>query len=413
MQPVSISISGKTVPLYKGSFALIIGESDYWYMKKLPGVVNDVIEVKKALENQGFSVTIALDQAKPQLEKSISDFIARYGQEVDNRLIIYFAGHGYNLTTNFGEELAYILPVEAPVPTPQNQSEFQETCLEMAQLDTYIKRIQSKHALFLFDACFSGSLFENMRSTPDYINNNTLKPVRQFITSGMSDEMVPDHSIFCVQFVQALLGEGDTDHDGYLTGTELGAYLYKTVTNYSKNTQHPQYGKIRNPIFDKGDFVFVLKNILDTTNPDFNDDTRISKSETKPSENGTIKKTSETPFQRVYVDSSQYYAKKGETDAIQYYKGKNSGAIWSGCATALGFYAGFIVGGICSASPPNSLNLQMPNPYLSTNYFYNKTYTEKAHKIKKKKIWTGVGIGAGIFVIWAVPLIVLAATDNL
>jgi hypothetical protein len=43
-----------------------------------------------------------------------------------------------------------------------------------------------------------------------------------------------------------------------VTALELGEFLQKTVVNYSKNAQHPQYGKIRNPNLDKGDFVFVL-----------------------------------------------------------------------------------------------------------------------------------------------------------
>ena len=38
----------------------------------------------------------------------------------------------------------------------------------------------------------------------------------------------------------------------------MGEYLQTTVVNYSKGTQHPQYGKIRNPYLDKGDFVFQI-----------------------------------------------------------------------------------------------------------------------------------------------------------
>jgi len=38
----------------------------------------------------------------------------------------------------------------------------------------------------------------------------------------------------------------------------LGEYLQTTVVNYSKGTQHPQYGKIRNPYLDKGDFIFQI-----------------------------------------------------------------------------------------------------------------------------------------------------------
>jgi hypothetical protein len=68
---------------------------------------------------------------------------------------------------------------------------------------------------------------------------------------------VPDKSIFREQFVEALEGEGDLDKDGYVTGSELGVFLESTVINYSREGQHPQYGKIRNRFLDKGDFVFV------------------------------------------------------------------------------------------------------------------------------------------------------------
>ncbi len=39
----------------------------------------------------------------------------------------------------------------------------------------------------------------------------------------------------------------------------MGLFLQDKVEKYSNATQHPQYGKIRDPKLDKGDFVFVLK----------------------------------------------------------------------------------------------------------------------------------------------------------
>jgi len=110
----------------------------------------------------------------------------------------------------------------------------------------------------LFDSCFSGSIFALGRAIPENISYKTSKPVRQFITAGSADEQVPDESVFRSQFVAALQGEGDADQDGYLTGVELGEFLQSKVVNYSNGTQHPQYGKIRNPHLDKGDFVFLL-----------------------------------------------------------------------------------------------------------------------------------------------------------
>ncbi|MFZ4547262.1 MAG: caspase family protein, partial [Bacteroidales bacterium] len=267
IQLLSINVEGQQVSLYEQSHALVIGVSDYWYIDKLPGVSQDVEAVSRALENQGFNVVSVKNPDKAALERAFSDFINKYGQAKDNRLLFYYAGHGHTIPTNYGEDLGYLLPVDAPKPTRDNVTAFQDGCMEMAQIETFAKRIQAKHALFIFDACFSGSLFENTRAVPAYISFNTSKPVRQFITSGTADETVPDHSIFRQQFIEALSGEADSDQDGYITGSELGAFLQKKVTNYSRNAQHPQYGKIRNPNLDKGDFVFMVNKAAAPTIP--------------------------------------------------------------------------------------------------------------------------------------------------
>ncbi len=249
---------GKNVILYTESHALVLGISNYtagW--PSLPGVKKDVEEVKNVLEAQGFKVEVKMDLNNIELDQAFDDFISRYGHNPENRLIFYFAGHGHTVRTTYGEELGYIIPADAPNPN-KDLPTFQRTAMEMQQIEIYAKRIQSKHALFLFDACFSGSIFALSRAVPEIIGYKTANPVRQFITSGSADETVPDESIFRAQFARALQGEADRDKDGYVTGTELGEFLQTSVVNYSYNAQHPQYGKIRNPNLDKGDFVFIL-----------------------------------------------------------------------------------------------------------------------------------------------------------
>jgi hypothetical protein len=249
---------GQPLILYKESHALLIGNSTYtngW--PSLSGVRHDIEEVKTALEAQGFDVIVKMDLNKIELDEAFSDFISRYGEAPENRLVFYFAGHGHTVKTSYGEELGYIVPVDTPNPN-YDLTGFQSKAMEMQQIEIYAKRIQSKHALFLFDSCFSGSLFALSRALPEIITYKTANPVRQFITSGSADETVPDESVFRSQFVRALQGEADTDKDGYVTGTELGEFLQTTVVNYTHNAQHPQYGKIRNPNLDKGDFVFNL-----------------------------------------------------------------------------------------------------------------------------------------------------------
>ncbi len=246
------------IKLYKGSYAMLVGASEYragW--PRLPGVKKDIPAVKAALERHGFQVTVVLDPTRNQLLQAYDNFINKYGLAEDNRLLFYFAGHGYTNKMSYGEEMGYIVPVDAPNPY-RDLTGFMQFGIDMQRIEGYAKRINSKHAIFLFDSCFSGSLFALSRAVPASITYKTTRPVRQFITSGSAEEEVPDRSVFREQFVAALDGEADVNKDGYVTGSELGIFLQDTVINYSKSTQHPQYGKIRNRNLDKGDFVFQI-----------------------------------------------------------------------------------------------------------------------------------------------------------
>ncbi|NWH06904.1 SUMF1/EgtB/PvdO family nonheme iron enzyme [Desulfobacter latus] len=250
---------GSQVLLYKESYALVIGVSRYtrgW--SDLPGVKEDIRDVKVVLEDHGFHVTTLPDPNLAELEQGIKNFITTRGMGTDNRLLIYFAGHGHTVAPKYGgAKLGYLVPRGAPNPYEDLRG-FKSKALSFKRIEEYALSIDAKHAVFIFDACFSGSLLSMVRAVPEEINNKTAKPVRQFFTSGNEKEKVPDKSIFKAQFVAALNGEGDLNRDGYVTGTELGSFLQKNVARYSRETQHPQYGTIRNPYLDKGDFVFIL-----------------------------------------------------------------------------------------------------------------------------------------------------------
>ncbi|HLP33659.1 MAG TPA: caspase family protein, partial [Bacteroidia bacterium] len=223
--PVLVKMGASAGTLYEQSHALVIGISDYsngW--PDLPGVKNDIEAVKTTFELHGFNVVTKENLSKEQMDEVFSEFISQYGQVENARLVIYFAGHGHTIKTSYGDKLGYIVPANAPNPN-QNPAAFQKAALEMAQIEIYAKRIQSKHVLFLFDACFSGNLFAISRSVPEAISYKTSMPVRQFITSGDENETVPDKSIFKQQLVMALTSKfADANNDGYLTGTELGEY---------------------------------------------------------------------------------------------------------------------------------------------------------------------------------------------
>ena len=259
-KPVKVKVAGNQTTLYKQSHALVIGNSEYEHWNRLDGVKDDVKKVKTALEENGFNVILKENLTKMQMIEEIDNFLSKYGFEEENRVLIYYAEHGHTLDNN-NSKMGYVVPIDAPMPNKDKRG-FINKSLPMTQFKTWSESATfCKHSLFIFDACFAGSIFSSRGNptTNEVINYNTTEFVRQFIASGSENETVPDQSVFCTQFVYALQSDAaDMNKDGYMTGTELGEYLKNTVIQYRKNRQHPQYGKLDNPNFDKGDFVFIV-----------------------------------------------------------------------------------------------------------------------------------------------------------
>ena len=261
IRPVNIQIPNEgEVQLYQGSYALVIGVSDYqdnaWV--DLDSVGADVKAVKETLEEQGFVVETLMNPTKNRLLNGIMDFIDTHGYEQENRLLFYYAGHGHTQERN-GRKFGYLVPTDAPNPF-ENEKVFYRKSLKMEQIHSWAKQIESKHALFVFDSCFSGSVLQSRAITvPEDISYLTTKPVRQFISAGSANQTVPAESVFRPLFIRGINGKADLDKDGYVTGVELGMYLQKQVPRYQTG-QTPQYGKILDPYLDEGNFVFEVGN---------------------------------------------------------------------------------------------------------------------------------------------------------
>ena len=260
---------GEEIELYKDSYALVVGNGSYtedWPW--LPGALQDVDEVADALEEHGFSVTLRKDLTKQKFDEVFADFVGNAGRDPYNRLLFYYAGHGYTQKMATGEDLGYLVMVDAPLPEKEAIN-FKLKAVNMASLMTQAKLIQSQHVLFVFDSCFSGTIL-NLRTggTPEHISDRVKHPVRQFITAGRANEQVPDRSVFKQEFLDLIQGRaGDPSKDGYITGEELGYYLSTVVPKYNNGAQHPQHGKIMDPQLNKGDFVFVLPGELSPPSP--------------------------------------------------------------------------------------------------------------------------------------------------
>jgi hypothetical protein len=117
-------------------------------------------------------------------------------------------------------------------------------------------------------------------------------------------------------------------------------------------------------------------------------------------ENGSKDVFTEAQSNLKKEDSVNDIAFKAKQDAIANYKGKNSGAVWTGAsALALSPLIALVPAAITTSSEPSDENLNYKNPDLMKDYTYSEAYTKQAHKIKKRKIWTSYGIGSGAWLL--------------
>jgi tetratricopeptide (TPR) repeat protein len=249
--------NSEKVSLYLKSKALVIGNDGYdgrgW--PKLSNGIKDAEAVARGLAAQGFDVTLKKDLTSSELERALKTFFIFEGAEVDTRLVVWFAGHG---TTIGGE--AYIVPVDAP--SQKEDAQFRGKAISLRRFGEYMREAKARHVLAIFDSCFSGGVFNVARSAPPpAITLATTQQVRQFISSGDAEQQVSDDGTFRKLFLDALAGkeaEADANHDGYVTGTELGLFLQQKMTNLTNNRQTPRYGKLNDLGYDRGDFVFQI-----------------------------------------------------------------------------------------------------------------------------------------------------------
>ena len=249
----------RIVALYQNSYALVIGVSEYsggW--TDLPGVRIDLTEVKKALETEGFQVELVLNPTYDQFQEKMNQFIKKYGYREENRLLVYYAGHGHTGKSADGRQMGYIVPADAPLPEKDNRG-FRLRSVSMDNLVAYARQMETRHALFVFDSCFSGTLFTTTQAENNTQSISTLmtQPVRQFLTAGTDQQTVPDKSLFREWFVEGLQGAADGNQDGYVTASELSRYVQANVSNNSRQKQTPQYGKIQDDKLNQGEMVFL------------------------------------------------------------------------------------------------------------------------------------------------------------
>lgn len=245
--------------------------SNYQHWHPLPGPKIDVEEVSAALEEHGFTVFKEFDLNSEMLQKKIVDFITTYAiGEKKSRIVLYFAGHGHTLERRDGSKnpIGYIVPIDAPYPdeSPAAENEFRRLAIDTEVIQSWVKRIDVKHSLFVFDSCFSGFATRGTEGIPSYISAYLERPARQFMSSGNQSQKVPDYSVFRKHFVDGIRGAADAyGGDGFVTGRELSSYVRAKVEQDRGKDQTPQTAYFGGTDYQDGDMVFSYRYSPDVT----------------------------------------------------------------------------------------------------------------------------------------------------
>lgn len=245
--------------LYRASHALIVGIDQYQRWPRLQHAARDARAVHALLQSRfGFSperMTLLVDGDATRT--NILRALNRLSRDVlkrDDRVLVFFAGHGSTRKLPNGRDVGYIIPVDAGL------DDLQTDAVAMPQLQELSEALPAKHALFVIDACYSGlGLTRGGGSSANFIRDNARRMGRQMMTAGGADQQVADdgpggHSVFTWTFLQALSGKADLNNDGLITATELAAYVAPAVSAVARQT--PAFGSL--PGSEGGEFVFEL-----------------------------------------------------------------------------------------------------------------------------------------------------------
>ena len=154
----------------------------------------------------------------------------------DDRVLIYFAGHGF-----VSEGKAYLAPADIDLKN------ITATAYPMDTLGSVIgSKIHARWKVLLTDSCHSGAI------TPEadrvQVNHSLLDLNRSLfsLTASRDREVSYEspkwgggHGVFTYYVIKGMEGEADTDGDGQVTADELADYVHTNVRNDTKEQQNP------------------------------------------------------------------------------------------------------------------------------------------------------------------------------
>ena len=136
-----------------GRVALVVGNSTYEHIGRLPNPANDAADLSAALRRLGFDVTVAQDAGRTALTEALRAFTRRSaGADV---ALVFYAGHGMEM-----DGVNYLLPVDARLERDT------DVRYETVTLDDVLAATAGAGLrLVILDACRNNPLARSMTRT--------------------------------------------------------------------------------------------------------------------------------------------------------------------------------------------------------------------------------------------------------
>ena len=133
--------------------ALVVGNSTYAHIGRLPNPENDAVDMAAALRRIGFEVTTELDADRGELTEALRAFTRRSaGADVS---LVFYAGHGLEM-----DGVNYLVPVDARLERDVDVR-YETVTLD----DLLVSTVGARLRLVILDACRNNPLARSMQRT--------------------------------------------------------------------------------------------------------------------------------------------------------------------------------------------------------------------------------------------------------
>lgn len=207
----------------ENKYAVVFGVNDYQHpFTPLKYTLNDSREIKLILEKYGYNVDYKENPTRSEIIKMLDD-LHKIEREND-KIVIYYSGHGSSESSIFTETNGLILPRDIDI------NNLSATALPIYSLRSFISNLESKNVTILLDMCFAGGgkSFGSMpkNSNQNIVTDQLISGEGKVILASSGDfeisreETKFKHGVFTYYLLEALT-------QGLITVDEVYNYVYE------------------------------------------------------------------------------------------------------------------------------------------------------------------------------------------